>query len=249
MVAAGDRGLERRRLLHGAVLGGHAVHPEGHLRGGHSSTAPAASTPFFRITLPLLRDTVSVAWVYLGFIALDMYALVFVMTPSQGGPNHASEIFASVLNFTAFQQGAVRLRLRDGRGAGHLHDPAGRVCSCGSPAASGSSTEGDPDDEHSDQTRAGARPGPTAGPYAGPRAAVGGGRAEADGSSTASPISSWPSWAIMVVFPLLWVVMSAFKDRRADPPQAAVAHPRVAAVGQLRPGLGRGPHRRFFLNT
>jgi N-acetylglucosamine transport system permease protein len=57
---------------------------------------------FLRVTLPLLRDTVSIAWVYLGFIALDMYALVFVMTPSQGGPNHASEIFASVLNFTAF---------------------------------------------------------------------------------------------------------------------------------------------------
>jgi N-acetylglucosamine transport system permease protein len=60
---------------------------------------------FFRVTLPLLRDTVSVAWVYLGFIALDMYALVYVMTPSQGGPDHASEIFASVLNFNAFQRG------------------------------------------------------------------------------------------------------------------------------------------------
>jgi|SRR6266536_415240 N-acetylglucosamine transport system permease protein len=60
---------------------------------------------FFRVTLPLLRDTVSVAWVYLGFIALDMYALVYVMTPSQGGPNHTSEIFASVLNFTAFNKG------------------------------------------------------------------------------------------------------------------------------------------------
>ncbi len=60
---------------------------------------------FFRITLPLLRDTISVAWVYLGFIALDMYALVYVMTPSQGGPNHASEIFASVINFTAFNRG------------------------------------------------------------------------------------------------------------------------------------------------
>jgi N-acetylglucosamine transport system permease protein len=60
---------------------------------------------FLRVTLPLLRDTVSVAWVYLGFIALDMYALVYVMTPSQGGPNHASEIFASVINFTAFQKG------------------------------------------------------------------------------------------------------------------------------------------------
>ncbi|GIJ27214.1 sugar ABC transporter permease [Micromonospora qiuiae] len=60
---------------------------------------------FFRITLPLLRDTVSVAWVYLGFIALDMFALVFIMTPSQGGPNHASEIFASVIHFNAFQKG------------------------------------------------------------------------------------------------------------------------------------------------
>ncbi|HEX5596596.1 MAG TPA: sugar ABC transporter permease, partial [Micromonosporaceae bacterium] len=60
---------------------------------------------FFRVTLPLLRDTVSVAWVYLGFIALDMYALVYIMTPSQGGPNHTSEIFASVINFTAFQKG------------------------------------------------------------------------------------------------------------------------------------------------
>jgi N-acetylglucosamine transport system permease protein len=60
---------------------------------------------FFRLTLPLLRDTVSVAWVYLGFIALDMFALVYVMTPSQGGPNHASEIFASIINFTAFNRG------------------------------------------------------------------------------------------------------------------------------------------------
>jgi N-acetylglucosamine transport system permease protein len=60
---------------------------------------------FFRVTLPLLRDTVSVAWVYLGFIALDMYALVYVMTPSQGGPDHASEVFASVIQFTAFSKG------------------------------------------------------------------------------------------------------------------------------------------------
>ncbi len=60
---------------------------------------------FVRVTLPLLRDTVSVAWVYLGFIALDFYALVFVMTPSQGGPNHASEIFASQINFNAFNSG------------------------------------------------------------------------------------------------------------------------------------------------
>jgi N-acetylglucosamine transport system permease protein len=60
---------------------------------------------FARVTLPLLRDTVSVAWVYLGITALDMFALVYVMTPSQGGPDHASEIFASVIQFTAFNRG------------------------------------------------------------------------------------------------------------------------------------------------
>ena len=60
---------------------------------------------FVRITLPLLRDTISVAWVYLGIVALDMFALVYVMTPSQGGPDHASEIFASVIQFTAFNRG------------------------------------------------------------------------------------------------------------------------------------------------
>ena len=59
---------------------------------------------FFKVTLPLLRDHVSVAWVYLGIAALDFYALVIGLTPDPGGggPNHASEIFASVLNFTAF---------------------------------------------------------------------------------------------------------------------------------------------------
>src|SRR5436305_10063023 len=60
---------------------------------------------FFRVTLPLLRDTVAVAWVYLGFISLDMYALVYVMTPSQGGPDHASEVFASVIQFNALSKG------------------------------------------------------------------------------------------------------------------------------------------------
>jgi len=62
---------------------------------------------FFRITLPLLWDTVSVAWVYLGFIALDLFALVYALTPQQGGggPNHASEVMSTVFYRTAFAQG------------------------------------------------------------------------------------------------------------------------------------------------
>ncbi|MBV8931815.1 MAG: sugar ABC transporter permease [Kutzneria sp.] len=62
---------------------------------------------FFRITLPLLWDTVSVAWVYLGFIALDGFALVTGLTPDSGGggPNHASEVISIELYRTAFGQG------------------------------------------------------------------------------------------------------------------------------------------------
>lgn len=60
---------------------------------------------FFRVTLPLLRDSVSVAWVYLGFLALDMYVWVFALTPQQGGPNHSSEVFASVMLREAFARG------------------------------------------------------------------------------------------------------------------------------------------------
>ncbi|SRR6266568_377622 len=60
---------------------------------------------FFRVTLPLLWDTVSVAWVYLGFIALDGFALVYALTPGPGGPNHASELMSTVFYETAFRKG------------------------------------------------------------------------------------------------------------------------------------------------
>ncbi|MEN3310040.1 MAG: N-acetylglucosamine transport system permease protein [Micromonosporaceae bacterium] len=63
------------------------------------------SKQFFRVTLPLLWDTVSVAWVYLGFIALDCFALVYALTPGPGGPNHASQVMSTYFFHTAFQNG------------------------------------------------------------------------------------------------------------------------------------------------
>lgn len=61
---------------------------------------------FFRVTLPLLRDTISVAWVYIGILALDMFALVFALTPGGGGPNNASQVMSTYMVNTAF--GAYR---------------------------------------------------------------------------------------------------------------------------------------------
>lgn len=58
---------------------------------------------FFKVTLPLLRDHVSIAWVYLGIMALDFYALVVGLTPGIGGPNHASEVMSSWMLTNSFR--------------------------------------------------------------------------------------------------------------------------------------------------
>ncbi|MEU8618659.1 sugar ABC transporter permease [Streptomyces sp. NPDC048623] len=61
---------------------------------------------FFRITLPLLWDSVQTAWVYLGIVAMDMFVLVSTMTSGSfgGGPDHHSETMSTVMmrNFLYF---------------------------------------------------------------------------------------------------------------------------------------------------
>jgi N-acetylglucosamine transport system permease protein len=54
---------------------------------------------FFRITLPLLWDSVQTAWVYLGIAAMDMFILVSTMTAGEfgGGPDNHSEVMATVM--------------------------------------------------------------------------------------------------------------------------------------------------------
>ncbi len=49
---------------------------------------------FFRVTIPLLFDTIQVAWVYLGIAAFDLFALVNVITIEQGGPDGATTVLA-----------------------------------------------------------------------------------------------------------------------------------------------------------
>ncbi|MCC9310681.1 sugar ABC transporter permease [Kitasatospora sp. RB6PN24] len=62
---------------------------------------------FFRITLPLLWETIQTAWVYLAIAAMDCFALVSTMTPGKfygGGPDHRSEILSTLLmrNFITY---------------------------------------------------------------------------------------------------------------------------------------------------
>ncbi len=58
---------------------------------------------FWKITLPLLWDTVRVALVYCGLGAFNMFALTMVMTNGQRGPNLSTEVLSTYLYDRAFQ--------------------------------------------------------------------------------------------------------------------------------------------------
>jgi N-acetylglucosamine transport system permease protein len=62
-------------------------------------------TTFRRMTLPLVRETVQVAFVYLGIAALDGFAIVQVMTVGPGGPDGATEVIGLSLYRNAFTYG------------------------------------------------------------------------------------------------------------------------------------------------
>ena len=60
---------------------------------------------FYRITLPLLWDTIQTAWVYLAILALDAYALVAVMTAGPGGPDNSTQVMGLQIADNGFQYG------------------------------------------------------------------------------------------------------------------------------------------------
>ncbi|HET9143730.1 sugar ABC transporter permease [Actinophytocola sp.] len=59
-------------------------------------------TLFFRIVIPLLWDNVQVAFVYLGIIALDFFAIVNIMTPHPEAVGNSTEVIAHYLFTRAF---------------------------------------------------------------------------------------------------------------------------------------------------
>jgi N-acetylglucosamine transport system permease protein len=59
-------------------------------------------TLFFRVTLPLLWNTLQVAWLYLGIAAFDAFALVNVMSVDRGGPDGATTVLGLEIYRNAF---------------------------------------------------------------------------------------------------------------------------------------------------
>ncbi|HWS38135.1 MAG TPA: sugar ABC transporter permease [Actinoplanes sp.] len=64
-------------------------------------------TLFFRITLPLLWNTLQVAWVYLGIAAFDCFALINIMTVDRGGPDGATSVLAMMIYRNTFEYSQV----------------------------------------------------------------------------------------------------------------------------------------------
>ncbi|MFF5206423.1 carbohydrate ABC transporter permease [Streptosporangium sp. NPDC000396] len=62
-------------------------------------------TTFRRIVLPLVRDNIQVAFIYLGIAALDGFAIVQIMTVGPGGPDGATEVLGLGLYRNAFTYG------------------------------------------------------------------------------------------------------------------------------------------------
>jgi N-acetylglucosamine transport system permease protein len=60
---------------------------------------------FFRVTMPLLWDTIQTSWVYLAVLALDVYALVAVMTAGPGGPANSTQVISLQIAQNGFQFG------------------------------------------------------------------------------------------------------------------------------------------------
>jgi N-acetylglucosamine transport system permease protein len=65
----------------------------------------SAGAIFRRITLPLIFESVQVAFVYLGIAALDGFALVQIMTVGPGGPDNSTEVMGLGLWRNAFTYG------------------------------------------------------------------------------------------------------------------------------------------------
>ncbi|HYJ68808.1 MAG TPA: sugar ABC transporter permease [Nocardioidaceae bacterium] len=66
--------------------------------------AGRAST-FFRVTMPLLWDTIQTSWVYLAILALDGYALVLIMTIGPGNPDSSTQVMALQIAQAGFENG------------------------------------------------------------------------------------------------------------------------------------------------
>ncbi len=59
---------------------------------------------FIRITIPMIRDSVQTAYIYLGILALDAFVYTQALNP-EGGPDYSTRVMTQELFSTAFVDG------------------------------------------------------------------------------------------------------------------------------------------------
>jgi len=57
------------------------------------------------VTVPLIRDNVQTAYIYLGIAALDAFVYMTALFPNAGGPNNTTLVMSQELFITAFRKG------------------------------------------------------------------------------------------------------------------------------------------------
>ena len=60
------------------------------------------------ITIPLIRDNIQTAYIYMGILALDAFVYMAALN-SGGGPDNSTLVMAQQLFFTAFSKGQFGL--------------------------------------------------------------------------------------------------------------------------------------------
>ncbi|MGG5172320.1 carbohydrate ABC transporter permease [Pseudarthrobacter sp. J1738] len=61
------------------------------------------------ITIPMIRDNIQTAYIYMGILALDAFVYMAALFPNAGGPDNTTLVMAQQLFFTAFNKGQFGL--------------------------------------------------------------------------------------------------------------------------------------------
>ncbi len=64
----------------------------------------SAGHQFWHVTLPAIRETVLVCWIYAFIVALDGFALVQILTVGPGGPNYSTMVLGYYVYQKAFSE-------------------------------------------------------------------------------------------------------------------------------------------------
>ena len=227
--------LGLRRLLHGAVRRRDQGDPVG------VSTTPARMDGAGRfriassITIPLIRDTVQTAYIYLGILALDAFVYMAALNPG-GGPDNSTLVMPQHLFNTAFAKGQFGLASAMGVVMAvvtlvfaAIVFTVNRLTGGNGRSAMSSTTDTATTRPTTAPSTAARAPRPRGDKVVATRLAR---RARSSGRS-------------LVIVPLLWTLMSSFKTTQGDL-RLAVRAARALELRQLRQRVDDRGHRQLL---